>query len=104
MTPKRKTRSVLNLQKGSDKYLTPFQKHEEEYHEMFKKNTIDTKASSKGQSLSFLKSLMKEVRGTDSRYEKMEIVREKVRSYVNPELTMTKTLRAQKLIFDDKKF
>ena len=47
---------------------------------------------------------MKEVRGTDSRYEKMEIVREKVRSYVNPELTMTKTLRAQKLIFDDKKF
>jgi hypothetical protein len=86
-TPLKRVPSI-NLRKVQDKKLTPFQKYEEETSINVRKNqdTTDTKLSRNSQSLSFLKGLMKEVNQTDSKYEKMEVMRERVRTFVNPEL------------------
>ena len=43
---------------------------------------------------------MKEVNDSDSNYEKMELIRDRVRSFVNPELKMKKTIYMQKIMFD----
>lgn len=52
---------------------------------MFNKgNTTETKVSKSGHSMSLLKSLIKDIDSSNSRYEKMEIVRDRVRSFVNP--------------------
>lgn len=73
-TPLRRVPSI-NLRKIShEKKLTPFQRYEEEQNSIqVRKNqdTTDTKVSSNSHSLSFLKSLMKEVNHTDSKFEKM---------------------------------
>ena len=84
--------------------MTPFQRHEHEYHEIFNKgSTTETKITRSGQSLAFLKTLMKDVEVSDSKYEKMEIVRDRVRSYVNPEIRIRKAIGPQKALFDRQK-
>ena len=43
---------------------------------------------------------MKEMGQTDSKYEKMEVMRERVRTFVNPELrNKQKTEEARKILF-----
>lgn len=72
---------------------------------MFNKGlTSETKLTrSGGQSMSLLKSLIKDVDTIDSRYEKMEIVRERIRSFVNPEVRIRKNIITQRANFDRKK-
>ena len=61
-TPRKKTNSMLEFKKFSEKKLTPFQRHEQEFHEVFHKgSTTETKLTRSGQSLAFLKTLMKDV-------------------------------------------
>ena len=61
-------------------------------------DTSDTKLTRNSQSLSFLKGLMKELNHTESKYEKVEVMRERVRTFVNPELK-SKTEEIRKLLF-----
>lgn len=71
---------------------------------MFNKGlTSETKVSRTGQSMSLLKTLIKDVETTDSQYEKMELIRDRIRSFVNPEIRMKKTLVTQRALFDKKK-
>lgn len=100
---RKKTASLLELKKFSEKKLTPFQRHEQEYREMFNKgSTTETKITRSGESMSFLKTLMKDVERTDSRYEKMELVRDRVRSFINPEIKARKPIAHQRMLFDTK--
>ena len=75
-TPMRRVPSV-NLHRSIEKKLTPFQRYEEEQSLVQRKqqDTSDTKLSRNSQSLSFLKGLMKEMGHTESKYEKMEVMR-----------------------------
>lgn len=86
-TPLRRVPS-LHIQRPTEKKLTPFQRYEEEQTIMSRKqqDTSDTKLSRNSQSLSFLKGLMKEMNHVDSKNEKLEVMRERVRTFVNPEL------------------
>ena len=82
--------------------MTPFQRYEEEQSIVQRKqqDTSDTRLSRGSQSLSFLKGLMKEMGQTDSKYEKMEVMRERVRTFVNPELKRReKTDEVRKALF-----
>jgi len=46
--------------------------------------------------MSLLKTLIKDIDVTDSRYEKMEIVRDRIRSFVNPEIRIRKNIISQR--------
>lgn len=71
---------------------------------MFKKGlTSETKLTRSGHSMSLLKSLIRDVETIDSQYEKMEIVRERIKSFVNPEIRIRKTVATQRALFDRKK-
>lgn len=71
---------------------------------MFSKGmTSETKLTRSGQSMSLLKTLIRDVEITDSKYEKMEIVRDRIKSFVNPEIRIRKTLVTQRALFDKKK-
>jgi hypothetical protein len=91
-TPLRRVPS-LHLHRPVEKKLTPFQRYEEEQTQLTRKQqeTTDTKLSRNSQSLSFLKGLMKEIGQTDSKHEKMEVMRERVRTFVNPEFRASKS-------------
>jgi hypothetical protein len=98
-TPLRRVPSI-NLRKAQEKKLTPYQRYEEEQTSInVRKNqdTSDTKLSRNSQSLSFLKGLMKEVNQTDSKFEKLEVMRERVRTFVNPELRKPEEIK--KILF-----
>ena len=88
----------LNLKKSSEKKLTPFQRYEEEQTARKQQDTIDTRPSRNNQSLSFLKGLMKEVGQTDSQMHKQHIMRERVRTFVNPELKAPKPDELKRLV------
>lgn len=71
---------------------------------MFSKGmTSETKLTRSGQSMSLLKTLIRDVEITDSKYEKMELVRDRIKSFVNPEIRIRKTLVTQRALFDKKK-
>lgn len=71
---------------------------------MFKgQATTETKLSRSSHSKSLLKTLIKEVETIDSKYEKMQIVRERVKSFVNPQIRIRKTLVTQRALFEHKK-
>ncbi len=65
--------------------------------------TSETKLTRSGQSMSLLKTLIRDVEITDSKYEKMELVRDRIKSFVNPEIRIRKTLVTQRALFDKKK-
>jgi hypothetical protein len=78
--------------------LTPFQKYEQEQIQF---NTIKLKQCdttetrvSRGESSSFLKSLIKDVSIAENTFEKSMMVRERIRTFVNPEL-QRKTIQKQ---------
>ena len=99
-TPMRRIPSV-NLHRSIEKKLTPFQRYEEESIVQRKQqDTEDTRLSRNSQSLSFLKGLMKEMGQTESKYEKMEVMRERVRTFVNPEFkNKGKNQEIKKMLF-----
>jgi len=71
---------------------------------MFSKGmTSETKLTRSGQSMSLLKTLIRDVEITDSKYEKMELVRDRIKSFINPEIRIRKTLVTQRALFDKKK-
>jgi len=100
-TPLRRVPSI-NLRKIIDKKITPYQQYEEEQqviNSRKKGDTSDTRLTRNSQSLSFLKGLMKEINQTDSKNEKMEVMRERVRTFVNPELKSKRNEEIKKILF-----
>lgn len=49
--------------------------------------------------MSLLKTLIKDVEVTDSKYEKMEIIRDRIKSFVNPEIRIRKNIVTQRALF-----
>ena len=93
------SKSMIN---NHEKKMTPFQRYEQLNSIVnFKKNqdTADTRLSKNSQSVSFLKGLMKQVNQTDNKYEKMELMKERVRTFVNPQFK-SRNQDIKKLIYN----
>jgi hypothetical protein len=56
---------------------------------------------SRGQSTTFLKSLIKDVGSTENNTEKFSIVRDRIRTFVNPEINNNRKPAIQKPLFFD---
>ena len=86
----------------SEKKLTPFQKYEESIKKP-KGNTMETKPSKLNksqQSSVFLKELMTSMNYSESNYEKMDIIKSKVKSFVNPEFENKSQTYTHKITFN----
>lgn len=82
--------------------MTPYQQYEEEQqiiNSRKKGDTSETRLSRNAQSVSFLKGLMKEINQTDSKNDKVELMRERVRTFVNPELKIKQNEDIKKILF-----